>query len=753
MRNMLSRFGSTLRRPSVVLEMIGKMAMITAQTVSAQVVSSTQMMISGAMAADATAKARLERLLGELDKSAETPAGEDVDGGDYPISEYSSMSDVTESDADEGRRAKRAAAQPGGAHAGRLEQKVQARTSKLEERIAQLVEENARKDASHKEALAAKDREFGVERAKMLEAVSLLKNKQNELERLAPPLREAVQNAKEQLRAVVCSQEKLAELQAKDPAALSLQEFTILRVHQETANLRAELDVCRVERDSKSETSRRFEMDAARLSRELKQAREHVARSDADADAERAALDSRCSRLARELEDAMVKVEVLSAKGAMYDEVASTVDRLGKRCAEAEKDLAVAKGQEQLLREERDGLASKLASRQHQVDLLSQDKAYLTREVDALADRERKREEEEDRLREKARALRVSRDALQEKVLSGNAEFRSQHEERLNAEVARLQQKAAEDLERLREEHASARDREIRALRDLRDAAVADSVAARAELNDLRGAYDDLLAQHRASQTRADVARAEITGQLRMKAMELERVSMLHGESQSVAKVLRLECETLTKKVRLLESQYLGLEASAARRRAEADARSAEQAARLEHYESLERELDDAVMLAAGAIDDAGAAAGEDHPNPATGSPSKNNNPLLRSADSVASALGALGASVPASLRRRLAQNVALGRRCHELERLLRAANAERDQATQRAETLEGSLRRANSKAHDATQLARHRTGFGEVHPRNAAAIRGRVVGCAEARPAAALRRDAEMMGRRARAR
>ena len=126
------------------------------------------------MAADATAKARLERMRGELDKSAETPAGEDVDGGDYPISEYSSMSDVTESDADEGRRAKRAAAQPGGVHAGRLEQKVQARTSKLEERIAQLVEENARKDASHKEALAAKDREFGVERAKMLEAVSLL---------------------------------------------------------------------------------------------------------------------------------------------------------------------------------------------------------------------------------------------------------------------------------------------------------------------------------------------------------------------------------------------------------------------------------------------------------------------------------------------------------------------------------------------------------------------------------------------------
>ena len=400
----------------------------------------------------------------------------------------------------------------------------------------------------------------------------------------------------------------------------------------------------------------------------------------------------------------MVKVEVLSAKGAMYDEVASTVDRLGKRCAEAEKDLAVAKGQEQLLREERDGLASKLASRQHQVDLLSQDKAYLTREVDALADRERKREEEEDRLREKARALRVSRDALQEKVLSGNAEFRSQHEERLNAEVARLQQKAAEDLERLREEHASAR----ATGRSGRCATCATPrwrtpSPPRAELNDLRGAYDDLLAQHRASQTRADVARAEITGQLRMKAMELERVSMLHGESQSVAKVLRLECETLTKKVRLLESQYLGLEASAARRRAEADARSAEQAARLEHYESLERELDDAAMPPRAPSTTPAPPPGRTTRTRRRGRRPRTTTPpcarRIPSPPRWALWARACRRASGAGWRERRA-----GRRCHELERPLRAANAERDQATQRAETLEGSLRRANSKAHDATQ-------------------------------------------------
>ena len=636
------------------------------------------------MAADATAKARLERLLGELDKSAETPAGEDVDGGDYPISEYSSMSDVTESDADETRRAKRAAAQPGGAHAGRLGQKVQARTSKLEERVAQLVEENARKVAAHKKALAAKDREFGVERAKMLEAVSVLRDKQNELERLAPPLREAVQNAKDQLRVVVCSQEKLAELQAKDPAKLTLQEFTILRVHQETANLRAERDACRVERDSKSETSRRFEMDAARLARELERAREHITRSDADADAERAALDSRCSRLARELEDAVVKVEVLSAKGAMYDEVAATVDRLGKRAAEAEKELVAARTAEGAATREREALASQLASRHHQVELLQQDKAYLTREVEEARERERKREEEEDRLREKIRTLRAARDDLREKVLSGHAEMRSQHEERLTAEVSRLQHKANEDLERLREEHSAHRDREIRALRDLRDAAVADAAAARAEVAEARAGYDDALATLRSTQKNADVSHAEMAGNLRMKSMELERVSLLHSESVSTAKVLRLECEMLTKKVRLLESQYLNLEGAAGRRTRDADARASEMSARLAHYEALERELDEAVMSAANehaSSDDARA-----------------------SSDSVASALGALGSSVPASLRRRLVQSVSLGKRCVELEREARSAREAAEAKVKEVEALERRVRRAESKADDSTR-------------------------------------------------
>ena len=67
---------------------------------------------------------------------------------------------------------------------------------------------------------------------------------------------------------------------------------------------------------------------------------------------------------------------------------------------------------------------------------------------------------------------------------------------------------------------------------------------------------------------------------------DARRVPRSQGESASQVKVLQLECEMLTKKVRLLEGQHHSLEAAANRRQGDAEMRLAEQSARLEHYEA-----------------------------------------------------------------------------------------------------------------------------------------------------------------------
>ena len=637
-------------------------------------------------------KERLEKLLGELNKSGaalDEPLPDlDLGSDDDDVSSFSD--DDSDLDLDNLDRLA-----SGGGSDSKLDAKVAARTAKLQERLAQLVEEVRRKDERAEERLRMKDAEFDRERGRMMDAVKLLKDKQAELERLAPPLREAIVSAKDELAVLTCSTERMQELTRRRQDDLSLPEFAMLRVHQETADLRQNLDVCRLERDALKDANARLDVDNKRMQRDLKRVTSSVDADNRESSADREALSRRCDRLGRDLEDALVKVEVLSAKGAMYDEVAATVDRLTKRAAEAEKEAAGAVSETKILRQEKHTLASQMESRRHQCELLTQDKAYLSREVDAARERERKWEEEEDRLREKARGLRTHRDELLEKLATGQAELTDKHEQRLVAEIERLQTKAGEDLSRLREEHVSARDREIRALRDLRDAAVADAHVARRDLVDLRKGYDDLLTSHRQSQKNADVSHAELSGQLRMKSMELERVSMLHGEASSVAKVLRIECETLTKKCRLLESQYLQLESNAARTRTESDMSIAEMAARLSHYEGLERELDEAVLRQAAGKENVGSGS-------IGGAGSGSIGP--GSVNSSIDGLNALSGAVPASLRRRLQQSVALGRRVNELERTLAATEASRDAAVAKCDELESEVRRAKSRAVDASQ-------------------------------------------------
>ena len=646
--------------------------------------------MSGTDAAMGKHKERLEKLLGELNKSGaalDEPLP-DLDLGSDD-DDVSSFSDDDDSDLDLDNLDRLAS---GGGSDSKLDAKVAARTAKLQERLAQLVEEVRRKDERAEERLRMKDAEFDRERGRMMDAVKLLKDKQAELERLAPPLREAIVSAKDELAVLTCSTERMQELTRRRQDDLSLPEFAMLRVHQETADLRQNLDVCRLERDALKDANARLDVDNKRMQRDLKRVTSSVDADARESSADREALSRRCDRLGRDLEDALVKVEVLSAKGAMYDEVAATVDRLTKRAAEAEKEAAGAVSETKILRQEKHTLVSQMESRRHQCELLTQDKAYLSREVDAARERERKWEEEEDRLREKARGLRTHRDELLEKLATGQAELTDKHEQRLVAEIERLQTKAGEDLSRLREEHVSARDREIRALRDLRDAAVADAHVARRDLVDLRKGYDDLLTSHRQSQKNADVSHAELSGQLRMKSMELERVSMLHGEASSVAKVLRIECETLTKKCRLLESQYLQLESNANRTRTESDMSIAEMAARLSHYEGLERELDEAVLRQAAGKENVG--------SDSTGAGSDPRGSVHSSIDG----LNALSGAVPASLRRRLQQSVALGRRVNELERQLAATEASRDAALAKCDELESEVRRAKSRAVDASQ-------------------------------------------------
>jgi progesterone-induced-blocking factor 1 len=98
-----------------------------------------------------------------------------------------------------------------------------------------------------------------------------------------------------------------------------------------------------------------------------------------------------------------------------------------------------------------------------------------------------------DQKQEKVRELKRSRQELYDKLLATREDSAAAHEQRLQAEIARIEARARADLEQIQREAEEARGRELRALRDMRDAAALEAERAQAKVREGAAVYEELL--------------------------------------------------------------------------------------------------------------------------------------------------------------------------------------------------------------------------------------------------------------------
>lgn len=98
-----------------------------------------------------------------------------------------------------------------------------------------------------------------------------------------------------------------------------------------------------------------------------------------------------------------------------------------------------------------------------------------------------------DQRQEKVRELKRARQDLYDKLLATREDTAAAHEQRLQAEIARIEARARGDLEQIRREAEEVREREVRALRDMRDAAALEAERAQAKVREGTAVYDELL--------------------------------------------------------------------------------------------------------------------------------------------------------------------------------------------------------------------------------------------------------------------
>ena len=531
---------------------------------------------------------------------------------------------------------------------------LRAQVRALEERLAVVSNEKRLGEIRHSAAVERYEQEIAALRAQAEADLSEVLRRQEAVEAAAPLLAEQMEDAREELRDVgaTYSADKLKQARAVPMGSRTLRELVIIATGEALADAKEaatraerEADAARKEATSVADELYALRREGGRVAAEKARLQEELSQSEA-------AAGTRLERLQAELRKQSTRAEANHAKGTMYDEEKAARDAAEAKASAATAELAAKAAALETALGERDRYGREARDRTHAVELLTRDKVHLEGALAMERDRADRSEREAERLTVQLREAKASRQKLTEQLMDTRSDSQSAYEQRLQAELSRLQEQAKKDLEGLTTDARQTHERETRLLREMRDVAAADAERARADAREAREAHEALLGRHREAMAENERKATELWSEVKVSRFELDRAKVLAEEQGSRARQAALEAEKVGAKQRVLTESYHELEASAAKRTAEMEGQLNVARERLRHYEELEREIDDAVLFRA-----KGAAEGD--------------------AAEEMRWLEGVGGAVPTAVRRRVQQSVALARRCLKLQTECEAAQAE----------------------------------------------------------------------------
>lgn len=381
-------------------------------------------------------------------------------------------------------------------------------------------------------------------------------------------------------------------------------------------------------------------------------------------------LEALNKKLNEDLTRRTVQMNELTAKGEMYDAVRLKAERLEEEYQQLQqKDLLNCITNKSLL-EERESQSSKLFNLEKSQDLLRMDKMYLTKEVERITECYRNSEKDKERLEVKQVELKRAKEELVEKLVRVREEHQHSYEEKLNAELNRLQTRTASDLESIRSNQRDAYEREIAGLKESRDQVRAELEKLRTAVDGTQEDYHALQEEHRRLQSQLETERTDTRNALKLKSFEYERLSLTYEESMSDFRKLKIDHEVQAKKQTVLKQEFYTLQGDSQKRILELEASEKNLNEKLSMYQQLEYELDMAI-LNAGGVD-------EVQDKAALGSGQ------IRGIHHM---LESLGSNVPTANKRRIKQSILLAQQLVEKQKQIEVMSKEvRDYKDRNAE-------------------------------------------------------------------
>ncbi|XP_047659241.1 progesterone-induced-blocking factor 1 isoform X2 [Tachysurus fulvidraco] len=505
------------------------------------------------------------------------------------------------------------------------------------------------------------------QQALMKQEMDTILVRQKQLEDTNRQLCERAGDIRRSLRDVELSEEKYLELRDLPEDKLSIPEYVAVRFYEVVTPLRALVTELQAKKHQLMDDldSHRKQINSLMESYED----ERRARSE---------LEIRSQRLTLELADTKQLIQEGDYKRQNYDKVKRERDVYEAEVRELRKKQEMTDLTQTALTKERNDLSKEVATLQQSVTLLQKDKEYLSRQNMELNVRCAHEEDRLERLQVQLEDCKKAREEAYDKYVASRDHYKTEYENKLRDELQHIRLQTNQEIESLQRTSKELYERENRNLREARDNSVLEKERAVAAERETQARYNQLLEQFRQLQLNSDSRASELHNQMKLKAFEAERAQMVQDETARNLSLCQIECEKQQKKLEVLTKEFYTLQSSSEKHLAELRAQNAEQQARLETYEKLEKELDDITMQAAEMENE-------------------------EEAERVMFSYG-YGANVPTTAKRRLKQSVHLARRVLQLEKQNTLLRRDVEKSTTHTGQISQELQAANQLLQQAQQ-------------------------------------------------
>lgn len=435
------------------------------------------------------------------------------------------------------------------------------------------------------------------------EELGRIQQDQQELGSNGPALKERLNAYKNELKQLLVSEDKYLELRSVAENRRNLKEYVQVKAYEMVKKYRDELEHLRRENEDLSDKNNKYREKAAKETREVDRISNVLNDRENDYTNRIEDLEIRNKEFQETINKLRMKEESYKIKERDFDAIKERIREVEKANGSLQMQTEFQSETVNKANNQREDYEKQYDTLRRQVDILNQDKTFMTRENATLQDRIKRLEHDIERLEDQkdkqyAEMMDAKKNAQSylERLLNNSGDVGSASNRKHLEELCRMKDTHEKELQMHKVNLSEVYEKKIEYLREAKDESDMRLAKAERDLMEKTKSYDEILVEYRKIQGMFDAEVGDIKLELRLKREEAQRASHLYEENLALVKEFKLENSNYKEKLDLVKNDYYRLEATERQKNADALAQVAVYKERLAHYEAIEKELDDAII-------------------------------------------------------------------------------------------------------------------------------------------------------------